>query len=257
MTLATALRGDTSRFRENTLPAIRSAIAAGADALAVDLCTTSDGHVVVVRERGLEDDRALTRHGRRPALAELAALDTDVEQRVPTFMEVLAEAATGVAHCSLLCEVADVETAVAADAVVGEHGMGERVCYTGTVDTLRAARAKLPHVRMALSWAQPDLPAPDVWEDVRPEVYGTDYRLLTRELVLEIQRHGYAVAAWTVDDFPEMVRVAGMGVDSIVTSNIGELVNLTRYKDPSSDTGPEEIPRPTPERGGGLHSKEN
>ncbi|MFD0773331.1 glycerophosphodiester phosphodiesterase [Streptomonospora algeriensis] len=242
MTLATALRGDTSRFRENTLPAIRAAIAAGADALAVDLRTTADGHVVVVRDPSRKQDWGLDRAVGSVELAGLAVLGTDVEQRIPTFMEVLAEAGRGPTPCSLLCEVDSAGTALAAEAVVGEHGMSEHVSYTGSIDTLRAVRAKLPSAATALPWEQPHLPGPEIWEDVRPDALSADYRVLTRELVVEIQRHGYSVTAWTVDDFSEMVRLAGMGVDSIITSNIGELVPLTRHGEHTAESGPQEIP---------------
>ena len=241
MTLAIALRGDTSRFNENTLPAIRSAIAAGADVLAMDLRTTADGHVVAVREIGREPDRRLERAVGQAALAELAALGTDVEQRIPTLMEVLAEAGKGPAPCSLLFEVDGVETAVGAEAVVGEHGLGERVVYTGSVDTLHALRDRRPELPVSLSWDLPSLPTPDVWQALRPDFYSCDYRVLTPELILEIQRHGYRVAAWTVDDFTEMVRVAGMGVDAIVTRNIGELAPLTRSAGQTADSGMQEV----------------
>ncbi|MBB6000504.1 glycerophosphodiester phosphodiesterase [Streptomonospora salina] len=242
MTLATALRGDTSRYRENTLPALRAAIAAGADALAVDLRTTGDGHVVVVGDRSLREDWGLDRAVGSAELADLAVLGDGVEQRIPTFMEVLAEAGRGAAPRSLLCEVDSAGTALAADAVVGEHGMNERVCFTGSVDTLRNVRAKLPSAGTALTWEQSDLPGPEVWEDLRPDVFSADHRVLTRELVVEIQRHGYSVTAWTVDDFAEMVRLAGMGVDAIVTSNIGELAPITRNGENTPESGPRETP---------------
>ncbi|WP_052810036.1 glycerophosphodiester phosphodiesterase [Streptomonospora alba] len=253
MTLATALRGDTSRYRENTLPAIRAAIAAGADALAVDLRTTADGHVVVVRDRSLEQDWGLDRAAGSAELADLAVLGTDVEQRIPTFMEVLAEAGRGPAPRSLLCEVDSAATALAADAVVGEHGMSDRVCFTGSLGTLRDVRAKLPSAGTALPWQQSDLPGPEIWEDLRPDAFNADYRILTRELVEEIQRHGYSVTAWTVDDFPEMVRVAGMGVDSIITSNIAELVPLTRHAELATESAQQEIPSHPQGQGAGLH----
>lgn len=250
MTLAIALRGDTSRFRENTLPAIRSAIAAGADGLAVDLRTTADGHVVAVRDRSPEPDRGLERAAAATGLAELAALDTDVEQRIPTLMEVLAETGRAPAPRALMFEVDSVETALAAEAVVGENGMGEHVSYTGTVETLRALRTHRPNVPIALSWDRPALPAPDVWQALRPGVYSTDHRGLTRELVLEVQRHGYRVAAWTVDDFSEMVRIAGMGVDAIISANIGELVKVTGRRDPTTESGPQAAVNRIPGNGG-------
>ncbi|MBV2363703.1 glycerophosphodiester phosphodiesterase [Streptomonospora nanhaiensis] len=236
MTLAIALRGDTTRFRENTLPAIRSAFAEGADVVAVDLRTTADGHVVVVRDHALEYTWRLARPVSQATLADLAVLGHDVQQRIPTLMEVLAEAA-GPPVRALLLDVDRLETALAAESVVGEHGMGDHIIYTGPLEVLRALRAHRPQAGLLLSWELPSLPPPDVWQSVRPRYYSTEHRLLTRELVAEIQRHGYRIATWTVDDFPEMVRLAGMGVDAIITNNIAELANLSGRQAPPGISG--------------------
>ena len=48
-----AHRGDSLRYRENTLAAIRSAVAAGADRVEIDVVTTRDGVSVVNHDRTL------------------------------------------------------------------------------------------------------------------------------------------------------------------------------------------------------------
>ena len=53
-TFACAHRGDSSRFRENTIIAIQSAIDAGAEVVEIDVHLSSDGEVVVIHDPTLE-----------------------------------------------------------------------------------------------------------------------------------------------------------------------------------------------------------
>ena len=53
-TFACAHRGDSSRFRENTIIAIQSAIDAGAEVVEIDVRITRDGKVIVLHDSNLE-----------------------------------------------------------------------------------------------------------------------------------------------------------------------------------------------------------
>ena len=52
-TFACAHRGDSSRFRENTIVAIQSAIDAGAEVVEIDVRITRDGKVIVLHDSKL------------------------------------------------------------------------------------------------------------------------------------------------------------------------------------------------------------
>ncbi|WP_052745589.1 glycerophosphodiester phosphodiesterase [Allosalinactinospora lopnorensis] len=81
-------------------------------------------------------------------------------------------------------------------------------------------------MELALTWDREDPPAADLWQAVRPRFYNVYYPLITRELVAEVHRHGCEVSAWTVNDFTEMARLLGMGVDAVVTDHPAELAQL-------------------------------
>jgi glycerophosphoryl diester phosphodiesterase len=123
-TIVVGHRGSPTRHCENTLPALRAALAEGATGLEIDLCLTKDGQVVLwhdaapndlvalIRNHGLEGDMAympnfpaLGNRHRKPVheldLADLranfgyskrrftlSALDPDPEITIPTFEEV-------------------------------------------------------------------------------------------------------------------------------------------------------------------------
>ncbi|NYE48945.1 glycerophosphoryl diester phosphodiesterase [Spinactinospora alkalitolerans] len=227
MTLAIAHRGDPIQFRENTLPAIRAGAAAGADLVEIDLKLTADGHVVLLHDDTLERFWGLARPIGELTLAQIAALGDGRDRRIPTLMEVLAEFG-GPGRVPLMLDVASVDVALAADDVVAEHGLLDRVVYSGAVEAMRAIRARRPHARLTLTWDQQGLPPAELWQVVQPRFYNSYWPLLTRELVAEMHRHGYAVSAWTVNDVSEMARLIGMGVDAIITDQPADLVKLVR-----------------------------
>lgn len=226
MTLAIALRGDTSRHRENTIPALRTAIDQGADTLAVDLALTADGHAVLLREEAAREVWGLERPVGELTLADIAAVTSDGGHRVPTLMEVVAEARHP-RPASLLLRVASPEAALAADAVAADHSWSDRVCYTGAVEALHAVAARRPGADTVVPWDREGLPPAELWHGLRPRFIDLRADRVTRDLVAEAHRRGLGVGAWTVNEFPEMARLIGMGVDAVTTERVEELVPLT------------------------------
>lgn len=225
MTLAIAHRGDPVQFRENTLPALRAGAAAGADLIQVDANLTSDGHVVLLHADGFDRHWNLARPLSGTSLAELAARGGGAELRAPTLMEALAEfGRTGTA--GLLIDADSAQAALAADALVAEQKAADNVLYTGSIDAMRALRARRPDATLCLDWDQSGYPPTELWQELRPRYYTTRWDLLTRELVAEVHRHGYGVCARGVNDLPEMVRLAGTGVDAISTDYPADLAKL-------------------------------
>ncbi|WP_370011951.1 glycerophosphodiester phosphodiesterase [Nocardiopsis sp. LDBS0036] len=230
MTLSIALRGDTARFPGNTLPALRSASRAGADLVKIDVHLTSDGYPVLVDERLMALPGSPPRPVGELTLAEIAAARDDVEHRVPTLMEVLAEY-TGDAPPPLLVDAGTPEAALAADSLLRARGFGDQVLFTGSTETLDALRGCSSEARLMLAWDKPGPPPEDVVRTLRPTFLGMHYTLLTRDLVSETHLRGHLVTAWTVNDFPEMARVVGMGVDALATERIEDLVSLTSSRE--------------------------
>lgn len=225
MTLAIAHRGDPVQFRENTLPAIRAGAEAGADMVQVDLKLTSDGHVVLLHDDTLDRLWNLARPVSEVSLAELAALGDGAAMRIPTLLEVLAEFARP-GSTALMLDAGSVDVALVADAMVADHGALQYVVYTGDPDAMRAIRARRPEARLCLVWDRSGYPPADLWQAVRPCYYSVPWPQLSRELVAEVHRHGYAVATRTVNDLAEMARLAGMGVDAIITDHPADLAKL-------------------------------
>lgn len=160
-------------------------------------------------------------------LAELAATRDDVERRISTLLEVLAEF-HGHEPPPLLVDAGTEEAALTVDEQLRERGFGDQLLFSGSAETLVALRAHSPRARLMLAWDQPCLPSDDVIRTLRPDFLGTHYTLLARELVEEMHRCGHLVTAWTVNEFSDMARVIGMGVDALATERIEDLVPLTK-----------------------------
>src|SRR5699024_167264 len=184
----------------------------------------------------LADERVITTNGSPPravsdlTLAELATVRTDIEHRVPTLMEVLAEFPTRDVQ-ALLVEADTPEAALATDTLLRERGFADRLLFTGPVEVLNALRGRSTRAHLLLPWEQPGPPPDDLTHTLRPTFLGTHHTLLNRELVEDLQHRGFRVAAWAVNEYSEMARLAGMGVDAAATDRPAELASLTHGRE--------------------------
>ncbi len=220
------MSADTAQAPGNTLPALRSALRAGADLVKVDVHLSADGYPVLAPEQVSPSPGAPPRPVRELSLAELAAARDNVEQRVPTLMEVLAEFRPGTVP-PLLIHAPAAEAALAAESLLHERGLAGRVPFTGSAEVLGALRTRGEEAGTMLSWDQPGLPPEDVARTLRPTYLRIQHTLLNRERIGEIHRFGYLVAAWGVNEFPEMARQVGMGIDALATERVEDLVSLS------------------------------
>jgi glycerophosphoryl diester phosphodiesterase len=234
-----AHRGASGLAPENTLAAVRAAVALGADAVEVDLHRTGDGALVVVHDHTLTRTTDIAR--RLPGRAgcrvgelthdEVRALDAGswfspsyAGERVPLLTEVL-DLLRG-SGTGLLLEVkdpasypgieADVATALR-EASTGGSPTGRHVVVE-SFDHASMLRLKqiVPSVPVGLLGAPPRrlLPRLAGWADqVNPAA-----RWLRRCYVDAVHDAGLDCQPWTVDDPAAMARLAHLGVDGVITN---------------------------------------
>ncbi len=216
--IAVAHRGDPYRVRENTLASFRSAIAAGADAVELDVRLSADGVPVVVHDATL---KRLWGHDLPVASLTARRIAELTGGGVPTLAEALAVTAP-VRTLIDLPERASA-TALAAMAVVRETGTGARVWYCGDVAALRAVRAADAAAEIALTWKRAARPRDALLAEVRPRWLNYRFGLITRETVERARADGYRVAAWTADSRRTMRRLLALGVTAITTNRVAVL----------------------------------
>lgn len=215
-----AHRGDSSRFRENTIAAIRSALEARSEFIEIDIRVTSDGEVVV-----LHDDSPLRLWGEKRRVSELTGAEVrqlgEGDVRIPMLSDVLAlfdDAAS-----TLLIDMESPELAAAALPVVAAHNA--RVAWCGNIDALRTIRRLDSDARIWMPWDQESAPTAADLAELDPEYVNTDFLFMTRALAEEIHALGRKVAVWTIDDAPTMRWALNLGADSVTTNQLGLLQN--------------------------------
>ncbi|MDH6137197.1 glycerophosphoryl diester phosphodiesterase [Kitasatospora sp. MAA4] len=220
--LAVAHRGDPYRHRENTLPAIAAALAAGADAVEVDVQLTRDGVPVLLHDRTLKRLWELDRPVGALTAAQLDERRFAGGERVPSLAEAL-KLVSGSPSARLMIDLDDPGPAAAAWQAVADLGAEQRVMFCGPATAMLAVRALAPDAELALTWKQPALPARPLLDDLRPRYLNPPFGLVDRALVDRARGEGLAVSAWTVDRRRTMRRMLLAGVASLTSNRIGTL----------------------------------
>jgi glycerophosphoryl diester phosphodiesterase len=231
-----AHRGFSAQAPENTLAALRAALAGGADAVEWDVHVAACGTPVLFHDETL--DR--TTDGVGPLadrdFTELRGLDAGswfdpafAGEPIPSFAEALE--LIGPSEATVYPEVKGFRRPEDLDAMartVLELGMLDRVVFI-SLDFDAVDRLSLAHPRVGYVVARAsDVPAAlsRASRLDRPGLLDLDYRLLLEEpdLVGRIRNTGSDVAVWTVDRVREADALAGIGVRRITTNRVASMV---------------------------------
>ena len=230
-TIVCAHRGDSSNYRENTLAAIQSAIAAKVEIIEIDVRLSSDGQVIVLHDPTLERLWGVT--------AEVAERDWNSirqlgegENRIPLLSEVLPLLVGSSA--TLMIDMEEATPAARAYAVVAAGPLDQsQVRWCGNLEGMRQIRSLSPTALIWMPWDELALPSPSDIAPLRPEFINLNYSFVTRERVADFHAMGYQVAIWTVDDEATMRWAISIGVDSITTNQLAMLQSVIEEDAPS------------------------
>ncbi len=270
--LAYAHQGGAWSWPSSTLFAMRSAVAAGAHAIELDVHATKDGRIVVCHDETV--DRTTNGTGAIASLTfeEVKALDsaywfipgadvtpgrpesdypyrgraaTDLEFRIASLDEVLEAFPGTILNLDIKQSapaVAPYEQAVAE--LLARYGRSDDVIVTSFNDLTTEAFSRLaPEVPTSAGTAgtaaffhavrHGEEPPPANYVAFQvPESYG-DITIVDSEFVEAAHRHGIAVHVWTVNDIEAMERLVDLGVDGIISDLPPELMGVLREKDRS------------------------
>lgn len=213
---AVAHRGAPFMARENTLASFRAAVAAGADAVELDVRLTRDRVPVVLHDRTLE---RLWGHE-----TPLSALTFERLNSLTGGVPSLARALEVTRTVRTMVDLPDPAAAAATVGAVREADASDRVYYCGAPDSLRRVRDADPGAELALTWHRAAPVRATLLDDLRPRWLNYRFGLLTPDLVARAHADGRLVSAWTADRPRTMRRLASMGADSITTNRITRLV---------------------------------
>lgn len=232
--LVLAHRGARLEAPENTLPAFRRALELGADGAELDVQLTRDGAAIVLHDATLERTSDGQGPVARATLAELRRLDAGswfgrafAGTRLCTLaeaLEVLAPAARvnvelkGPAGKGMLA-------ARVLEAVRGA-GLAERAILS-SFSLAHLVRLRRLDGRAALAWLHGPGAAgrPAFWLARLLRLQGLHplHRTVSERYVKRAHLQRLHVIPWTVNDQAEVRRMAGWGVDAIITDRPGEV----------------------------------
>ncbi len=220
-----AHRGASAEALENTLAAFRVARARGADGVELDAWRCRSGEVVVFHD----DD--LVRLAGRPervvdlSLGSLRQVVLHGGERIPTLAEVMAATAPLTVNVELKTSRAlsglGVARAVAAE--LRRRGeTGRAVVSSFNPFALAAFRAACPEVPVGLLvHAKQRRPLREGWaaRPLRCAAIHPEAVMVSPARVAAWRIAGVRIHTWTVDEEDEIHRLAGLGVDAIITND--------------------------------------
>ena len=252
--LLLAHRGASTVWPENTMPAYREALAAGADVLEMDVHLTLDGHVVVSHDPTGTRTAHVDRRIRESTLAEVQCWDVSLgfagacqgPVRMPTLEQVLQELPG--AHLNIDIKQVRPEMVTAVLRVVDAHAAQGRVLLTSfsasVVSEVRRrgypgptglGRGEAISAGLLSRWSGPE-GSPGHRLQVPTQWFGLP--LGRRWLIERARAQGLRVDFWVVND-PGVARsLLDLGADGIVTDDVAALAPVfaahprgARYRD--------------------------
>lgn len=244
--LVIAHRGASAHAPENTLAALRHAIAVRAHALEIDVRQSKDGHLVLMHDATVDRTTNGTGSVADLTLTELKTLDAGswfdrqfADERIPTLDEVidLLDSAT-----LLIIEVKgdsstypDIERNVV-DAIKRRGVERQVVLKSFQQDVLERFRSMAPEIPRLYVYAfhipllgliiDTGISAGSVFE-VDATYLQPHWFLLSRSFVRKAHARGFKVVAWGVNSEEQMRKAIDYGVDGIETDHPERLLQLS------------------------------
>ena len=211
-----AHRGVWTEAPENTLGAVRAAIAAGADYLETDVQLSKDGVLVVVHDSDFSRLGGVARKVWELTYEEIRAIPLAGREVTPTFDALLAEAKGRIKVNIELKYYGDHQPGLARKAVeaVRAHGMLDQVVIQCLeYEPLLEVRQLVPGVPVGY------LLSFNAREPSRLNVdfLSVEQNRLDRRFVSKAHRRGQQVYAWTVNTVGDLQRLFDLGVDGVIT----------------------------------------
>lgn len=240
----TAHRGAARSAPENTIAAIRAAIAEGADRIEFDVMLSADGEVVLFHDTDLRRIAGDPRRVDTLTLEELRAFDVGrwfgesfAGTRMPTLVEALAAAVDdagrpfplnielkvsggGETLVEAVSEILAVHRASAQSSADGDQvrdrGRDDIIVTALSMAPLEAFRVRMPEIPVGLivTFSIGDLKRLDV------DLLSVDARIATSSFIARATRAGLPVHVWGVAGEDALTRLVLGGAAGVITSDV-------------------------------------
>jgi glycerophosphoryl diester phosphodiesterase len=220
----TGHRGSKVKAPENTLSALRQAIAEGADYAEIDVQTTADGVVVLFHDADLMRVASVNRRLRDINYHELKDIDAGSwfapefsSERIPTLQEAI-DLARGRIKLNIELKFTwpDPTLTEKVASIIRQKGFSSD-CVVSSLNFQSLTEIKRVFPELTTGFivfkVAGNLPR------MEADFMSINAARATPRLVRRLHRHGRAVHVWTVNDFNNVISMIEVGVDNIITDN--------------------------------------
>lgn len=237
----TAHRGSSLKAPENTMSALRQAVADGADYAEIDVQTTADGLVVLMHDADLMRVASVNRKIQDIRYEELREIDIGSwfgpdfsSERVATLAQAIAFAQGRIRlNIELKYSRPDPELAQKVGHIVRRNAFSE-ACIISSLDYHELGKVKLsfPEIKAGLIVFR----ALGNLAQTEADFLSIHAAKATPRLVREVHRRGKQIHVWTVNDLQTALSMIEVGVDNIITDNPEFVRSLLQAWNDLSDT---------------------
>ncbi|MCK7634052.1 MULTISPECIES: glycerophosphodiester phosphodiesterase [unclassified Shewanella] len=229
--LITAHRAGAARAPENTLAALRLAIAEKADYAEIDVQTAADGTLVVLHDADLMRIAGDPRRVANLTVTEMQRLDVGrwhsvafVGEFVPTLAQMLNEARNKIGlNIELKYNQADPSLAQAVVSLLQQEQMTQQVVITSLeARAIEEVQRLDPSIRTGLIVTQ------SIGDPSRAntQFLAVNQAMANEKFIARAHKGGKQIHVWTVNNPRQMLRMLALGADVLITDYPKEAVDI-------------------------------
>jgi glycerophosphoryl diester phosphodiesterase len=237
----TAHRGSSFRAPENSLAAIRLAIAEGADYVEIDVQETADGQIVLLHDRDLLRTAGVNRGIWEIRADELADLDIGSwfdprfrDERIPTLRQVIAEVRGKTRlNIELKFNGHDQRLSERVLEIVADEQFGEQCIITSiSFEAIDEIRRRQPQLRVGYIVLRSigDVTRRDV------DLLSVSVGQVTDRLLHQAKAGNKEIHVWTVSDPAVASVLVDRGIDNLITNDPARMIAMLRERQELTNT---------------------
>jgi glycerophosphoryl diester phosphodiesterase len=237
----TAHRGSSLKAPENTMSALRQAVADGADYAEIDVQTTADGVVVLIHDADLMRLASVNQRVQDMPYEELREIDVGSwfseafsNERTATLDEAIKYAGGRIRlNIELKYNRPDPPLVAKVGNIIRRHSFSDN-CVITSLDyaELQKFKKSFPEVKTGLIVFR----ALGRLMRTEADVLSIHATMATSRLVKQSHRHGKEIHVWTVNDLQTALAMIEVGVDNIITDKPAYIGDVLRAWNDLSDT---------------------
>jgi glycerophosphoryl diester phosphodiesterase len=236
----TAHRGSSLHAPENTLGAVRRAIADGADYAEIDVQETADGVVVLLHDTDLMRVAGVNKKIWQVTYPEIKSLDAgswfskDFKgERIPTLGEVLKLSGNKIKlNIELKFNGHEKKLVENVVGIIQDHGFGSQ-CVVSSLNYAGLQKVKDLNPDLKIGY----IIAKSIGDMFRSDLdfLSLASGIVTADVVAAAKNRKKEVHVWTINSPDQMTYFIGLGVDNIITDYPAKLVALNKQRESLSD----------------------